>query len=405
MTEDVASHQADAFLRVFVVAGEHSGDRLGGKLLAALRQVMDGRVVFSGVGGEDMEAQGFHTLFDLSDVAVMGPIAVARRLPTLVRRVYQTVDAAIAFRPDVVVVIDSPEFTHPIAKRIRKRRPDLPIVDYVSPSVWAWRPGRARKMTAYVDHVLALLPFEPDAHRCLGGPPCTYIGHPLVERSQWIKSRDSQGLKAKLALPMERPVLVVLPGSRPGEVGRLMQPFGAAIAALAERIGPLSVVLPTVASVKPLIVAAARGWAVPPVLVTGEEDKFAAFRLADAALAASGTVTLELAVAGTPMVVAYRVEPLAAPFLRRLIRAPSIVLANLVLGRNVFPEFIQERATPELLSAALADLLTDTPARRLQLEALAGIGELMAPPASSPSLAAAEIVKQLAQEGRRPVSK
>jgi lipid-A-disaccharide synthase len=184
-----------------------------------------------------------------------------------------------------------------------------------------------------------------------------------------------------------------------------MQPFGAAIAALAERIGPLSVVLPTVASVKPLIVAAARGWAVPPVLVTGEEDKFAAFRLADAALAASGTVTLELAVAGTPMVVAYRVEPLAAPFLRRLIRAPSIVLANLVLGRNVFPEFIQERATPELLSAALADLLTDTPARRLQLEALAGIGELMAPPASSPSLAAAEIVKQLAQEGRRPVSK
>jgi lipid-A-disaccharide synthase len=251
-------------------------------------------------------------------------------------------------------------------------------------------------MTAYVDHVLALLPFEPDAHRCLGGPPCTYIGHPLVERSQWIKSRDSQGLKARLALPMERPVLVVLPGSRPSEVGRLMQPFGDAVGALAARIGPLSVVLPAVDSVRPLIMDKARSWTVPPVLVAGEEDKFAAFRLADAALAASGTVTLELAVAGTPMVVAYRVEPLAAPFLRRLIRAPSIVLANLVLGRNVFPEFVQERATPELMSAALAELLTDTPARQLQQEALAGIGELMAPPASSPSLAAAEIVVRLA---------
>jgi lipid-A-disaccharide synthase len=386
---------AEGFLRVFVVAGEHSGDRLGGKLLAALRQVTDGRVVFSGVGGEEMEAQGFHTLFDLSDVAVMGPIAIARRLPTLVRRVYQTVDAAIAFRPDVVVVIDSPEFTHPIAKRIRRRRPDLPIVDYVSPSVWAWRPGRARKMTAYVDHVLALLPFEPDAHRRLGGPPCTYIGHPLVERSQWIKSCDGQALKRRLGLPAGQPVVVVLPGSRPSEVGRLMQPFGDAVGALAARIGPLSVVLPAVDSVKPLIMDKAQCWTVPPVLVTGEEDKFAAFRLADAALAASGTVTLELAVAGTPMVVAYRVDRVAL-LLRPLVKVPSIVLANLVLGRNVFPEFIQERATPELLSAALADLLTDTPARRLQLEALAGIGELMAPPASSPSLAAAEIVVRLA---------
>ncbi|MEZ5926674.1 MAG: lipid-A-disaccharide synthase [Hyphomicrobiaceae bacterium] len=383
-------------LRIFVVAGEHSGDRLGAKLIAALRQVTGGRVVFSGLGGDEMEAQGFQTLFDLADVAVMGPVAIAKRLPLLVRRVYRTVDAALSFGPDAVVIIDSPEFTHPIAKRIRKRRPDIPIVDYVSPSVWAWRPGRARKMTAYVDHVLALLPFEPEVHQRLGGPRCTYIGHPLVERREWIESRDGVALMARLGLPGDRPVVVVLPGSRPSEVSRLMQPFGDTVAALVARAGPVSVIIPTVESVRPMIAEAAQAWAEPPILVSGEEDKFAAFRRADVALAASGTVTLELAVAGTPMVVAYRVDRLAL-LLRPLVKVPSIVLANLVLGRNVFPEFIQERATPELLSAALAELLADTPARRLQQEALAGIGELMAPPASSPSTAAAEIVVRLAR--------
>jgi lipid-A-disaccharide synthase len=379
------------FLRVFIVAGEHSGDRLGAKLMPALRILTDGKVVFAGVGGDEMEAQGFSTLFDLADVAVMGPLAIAKRLPLLFRRVYQTVDAALAFNPHVVVIVDSPEFTHPIAKRIRKRRPDIPIIDYVSPSVWAWRPGRARKMRAYTDHVLALLPFEPEVHTRLGGPPCTYIGHPLVERRDWIASRDGAALKARLALPADRPVLVVLPGSRPSEVSALMQPFGATIGKLVERVGPVSVVLPVVESVRPMIVERAGSWPVAPVLVSGEEDKFAAFRLADAALAASGTVTLELAVAGTPMVVAYLVDGVAK-LLRPLVKVQSIVLANLVLGRNVFPEFIQERATAELMSAALADLFTDTPARRLQREALGGIAELMAPPASSPSLAAAGIV-------------
>ena len=194
-------------------------------------------------------------------------------------------------------------------------------------------------------------------------------------------------------------MLVVLPGSRPSEVGRLMQPFGATVAALTERIGPVSVLLPAVDSVKPIILEMAKSWPVAPVLVSGEEDKFAAFRAADAALAASGTVTLELAVAGTPMIVAYRVDRVAL-LLRPFVKVPSIVLANLVLGRNVFPEFVQERATPELMSAALAELLSDTPARHLQREALAGIGELMAPPASSPSAAAAGIVVGLGRRKR-----
>ena len=173
--------------RIFIVAGEHSGDVLGGKLIEALKAKADADAfAFAGVGGEHMEAAGLPSIFPLSDVAVMGPAAILARLPKLVRRVYRTVDAALAFNPDAVVIVDSPEFTHPIAKRIRQRRPSIPIIDYVSPSVWAWRPGRARKMRPYVDHLLALLPFEPEAHARLGGPACTYVGHPLIERAPWI---------------------------------------------------------------------------------------------------------------------------------------------------------------------------------------------------------------------------
>ena len=177
-------------LRLFVVAGEHSGDALGAKLMAAINARRRGRVRYVGVGGPHMAQEGLVSQFPMEEVAVMGPAAIARRLPLILRRIRGTVAAAVAAEPDALVIIDSPEFTHPIARRVRKRRPDIPIIDYVSPSVWAWRPGRARRMRRYVDHVLALLPFEPDAHQRLGGPPCTYVGHPLVERLAWIEGLD-----------------------------------------------------------------------------------------------------------------------------------------------------------------------------------------------------------------------
>ncbi|MEZ5774414.1 MAG: lipid-A-disaccharide synthase [Hyphomicrobiaceae bacterium] len=397
--KDDGSGRAPEPLRLFIVAGEHSGDRLGGKLITELLRLSPLPIEFRGVGAEDMEAAGLDSLFAMSDVAVMGPLAILKRLPLIYRRVHETVDAAVRFRPHAVVIIDSPEFTHPIARRIRRRLPGVPVVDYVSPTVWAWRPGRARKMAAYVDEVLALLPFEPDAHRRLGGPACTYVGHPLVDRLPWIASLDTAALARRLALDPRLPVVTVLPGSRPTEVRRLMQPFGEALGLVAERKGGLQVVLPAVKSVMPLIEEGLKGWPVEPHIVMGETDKFTAFRLCDAALAASGTVTLELATAGTPMVVAYKVDALAAR-LRFLVKTPSIVLANLVLGRNVFPELIQEACTGETLAAALTPLLSDTPERRLQQEALGGIAELMAPPASSPSVAAAESVLRYALTGR-----
>ena len=381
--------------RIFVVAGEHSGDVLGGKLLEALKEKAGaGAFEFAGVGGEHMEAAGVRSIFPLSDVVVMGPVAILARLPKLVRRVYRAVDAALAFNPDLLIIVDSPEFTHPIAKRVRRRRPDLPIVDYVSPSVWAWRPGRARKMRPYVDHLLALLPFEPEAHARLGGPACTYVGHPLIERAAWIDGLDTSRLQTRLALTPGLPVLVVLPGSRPSEVSRLMQPFGEAIRRLKATIGPLELILPVVPSVRPLIEEALVSWPQQPYLVEGDEDKFAAFRLAHAALAASGTVTLELAVAGTPMAVAYRVDAVAAR-LRFLLKVHSVVLANLVLGENAFPEFIQEDCTPEKLSAALLALLKEGPERSAQLRALEKIRERLFLPEGTPSAKAAGVVMEL----------
>ena len=190
-------------LRLFIVAGEHSGDALGGQLMAALNERRRGRIRYVGVGGELMAQQGLVSQFPLQDVAVMGIGAILGRLPTILRRVYGTAAAVVAAEPDALVIIDSPEFTHPIARRIRRRRPEVPIIDYVSPSVWAWRPGRARKMRNYVDHVLALLPFEPDAHHRLRGPPCTYVGHPLIERMDWISALDTAPLAERLALPAD----------------------------------------------------------------------------------------------------------------------------------------------------------------------------------------------------------
>lgn len=253
-------------------------------------------------------------------------------------------------------------------------------------------------MRPYVDHLLAILPFEPGAHERLGGPPCSYVGHPLIEKLDWIKGLDKAELAARLNLDLAKPVLVVLPGSRPTEVRRLMQPFGEAVRLLSEKAGPLEILIPAVGTVRPLIEEALKNWPVKPHLVSGESDKFKAFRLARAALAASGTVTLELGLAGVPMAVAYRVDAVAAR-LRFLLKVPSVVLANLVIGDNVFPEFIQEDCTPEKLADALAPLFADTPERQRQLEGLNKIADRMLLDGRAPSECAAETALDVIEAG------
>ena len=374
---------------IWLVAGEDSGDQLGAKLMRGLVELSERPIRFGGVGGEAMAEQGFRSLFPIDDVAVMGYLPVAARLRTLLRRIRETVRDVVAARPDVLVIIDSPGFTHAVAQRVRKRMPDLPIVDYVSPSVWAWRPWRAARMRPFIDHVLALLPFEPEAHRRLNGPACSYVGHPLIERLDALRPGPAEA-KVRMDGP---PVLAILPGSRRSEIERLMPVFGAALGRLTERFGPIEAVLPAVSRHRALIERLALAWDAPVTLVHGEAAKHATFRRARAALAASGTVTLELALAGVPMVVAYKVSRIEEAVARRLIQVPTIVLPNLILGQNAMPEFIQADCTAPRLAEALAPLLAGGPERDAQVAALARIDGLMRlPDDDPPSRSAARIV-------------
>jgi lipid-A-disaccharide synthase len=384
-------------MKVFIVAGEESGDRLGAALMRALKAAHGEAIEFAGVGGYEMAAEGLPSLFRIDELAIVGFAAIPGRLPMIVKRIRQTWRAAIAQRPNVMVIIDSPDFTHRVARRVRRANPSIPIVDYVSPSVWAWRPGRAKAMRRYIDHVLALLPFEPEAHRKLGGPPCTYVGHPLVEQIDELRPNADEASRRE----SPPPILLVLPGSRKGEIKRLAEPFQRAVERLAKHVWPIDIVIPTTAHLADAVIRETANWPLRPQVLVKREDRRSAFRRARVALAKSGTVTLELAMAGVPMVTAYKVSRFEAAIARRLITVSSAILTNLVLRENVVPEFIQEDCTPQKLSDALLPLFRDTPERRRQVEAFRKLDAIMEIGKVEPARHAAQIV--LAEAARRRV--
>jgi len=384
---------------IYLVAAEESGDRLGGALMRALAERCQGKIRFAGVGGREMTAAGLTSLFPIDDLAIFGFTAIPRRLPMILRRIHQAATAVATARPDVLVIIDSPDFTHRVARRVRAAAPGVPIVDYVSPSVWAWRPGRARAMRAYVDHVLAILPFEPQVHARLGGPPCTYVGHPLCEQVAELRPGNADARRRQT----DPPLVLVLPGSRLSEVRRLIGPFAAAVRLAGERYGPLELVMPTVPGLLARLRDATADWPVRPRIVVDHAEKQAAFRQARAALAASGTVTLELALAGVPTVGAYRIGALETAVAKLLVRlqtgVDSVLLANLVLGEKIVPEFLQGACTGSALAGALVPLLADTPERRRQSEAFRRLDDVMGLPAI-PSAKAADVVLSLVRRAR-----
>jgi lipid-A-disaccharide synthase len=375
-------------MRIFVIAGEESGDRLGASLMAAIEALAPGPVTFSGIGGGAMAQRGLHSLFPLDDLAVNGFSAIPAQLPRLLRRIREAADAVVAARPDLLIIIDSPDFTHRVARRVRAAAPHIPIVDYVSPTVWAWRPGRAAAMRHYVDHVLALLPFEPEALRRLGGPPCTFVGHPLAEAVATLRP-GSQEAARRAAGP---PLLLVLPGSRGGEIKRHLATFGAAIALVRERLGNAEIVLPTVPHLLECVRRNIAAWPVVPHIVIEPAQKWAAFRQARAALAASGTVTLELALAQVPTVIAYKVTILEELIARALVRVKMVGLANIILGEIIMPEFLQRQATVKNLADALIEITGDTPQRQRQCEAFARLDTIMEVGGRAPSERAAATV-------------
>lgn len=386
--------------KIFLIATEESGDRLGGALMKVIRQRLGDAVQFLGVGGRTMAGEGLESLFPIEELSIIGLTAVLRQAPKILRLIRQTAAAAVDSSPDVLVIIDSPDFTHRVARRVRARDPAIPIVDYVSPSVWAWRPGRARAMRGYVDHVLALLPFEPDAYRKLHGPPCSYVGHPLIGQLGSLRPNEAEQRRRE----SEPPVLLVLPGSRRSEIRHHLAIFGEALRQLRARNVAFDLVLPTMPHLEAMIREGVTRWEVQPQIVVGETEKRAAFRIARAALAKSGTVTLELALSGVPMVAAYRAGRVEAFIVLRAIDVPSVILANLVTGENVVPEYVQKDCVPEKLAGDLREVLADTPMRRRQLDAFAGIDRIMSTGNTPSSVRAADIVLSTMRKARRAIS-
>jgi lipid-A-disaccharide synthase len=380
---------------IFIVSGETSGDNLAGRLMAALKAETGGRVRFAGVGGPQSEAQGLESLFPMRELSLMGLAEVLPHLPRLIKRLNQTVEAAKTLRPDVVVTVDSPDFCLRVAHRLHGS--GIPVVHYVAPQLWAWRPGRARRLATRIDHLMALLPFEV-AFFAKYGIASTFVGHPAIESG--AGHGDGPAFRAKHAIPPDATLLCVVPGSRPGEARRMLPIFAPALAMIREKHPDLRVVIPVADAAADLVAQLTRDWSFP-VVFASPADRFDAFAASDAAMAKSGTVTLELALANVPMVVAYRVSPATAFIVRRLISVKHASLVNLLTEREVVPEFLQENCTPERLAAGVEALLESKEVRETQRQGFRELAKALGDAHPSPSERAAKVVLDIVA-GRKP---
>lgn len=382
-------------LRIAVVAGEESGDLLGADIVRALQRAGH-EVELVGVGGHHLQALGLNSLFPSGDIALMGISAVVRDLPRLIRRIGQTARAVAAAQPDCLVTIDSPDFSLRVARKVRALAPQIPIIHYVCPSVWAWRPKRAPAMKPYVDEILCLLPFEPAELARLGGPPGTFVGHRLATDPSILSAAAAQEQPRDLS-PHRAKTLLLLPGSRRGEVKRLIQPFGETVSVLTERGHRLRLVLPTVPHVAEMVGAAVANWPLKPEIVTTAEEKWLAFCEADAALIASGTVSLELALAGVPMISTYKLDPLAR-LLRGFVTIWSAALPNLIADKPVVTEFYDHLVRPRMLARCVEALFGDSAFRQWQKGGFAEVRRLMATDKPSGELAAEVVLRRVSSK-------
>lgn len=371
---------------IFLVAGEPSGDALGASLMKGLKTRRKG-LRFAGVGGELMAAEGLESLFPMQELSVMGLAEVLPRLPNLLKRIGQTAREAEGLRPDAVVTIDSPDFSFRVARKLEGK--GIPLIHYVAPSVWAWRPGRAAKIAKFLDHLLTLLPFEPPYFE-REGLSATFVGHPVVEGG--AGKGDAERFRHEYGIANDDKVLCLLPGSRMGEVKRLLPIFAEALQMIVTRYPNLHVVVPTVPSVEYEVQATVAHWPVLHTVVTDTDARWDAFAAADVALAASGTVSLELAMAGTPTVIAYKVNALTAWLAKKLLKIRWVSLVNLLRDGAVVPELLQESCTPERLAASVHVLLSDEVARRLQRNESRQALEMLGLDGPSPGLRAADAV-------------
>jgi len=383
---------------IFLIAGEPSGDALGAHLMAALRRETNGSVRFAGIGGERMMGEGLESFFPLEELAVMGLAEVLPSLPRILRHIRETVSEVRALKPAAVVSIDATSFCFRVERRLAGS--GIPLIHYVAPMVWASRPWRARSLAKFLDHLLAILPFEPP-YFVPHGLATTFVGHPVLEEP--VERGDGGTFRARYAIPPSAPLLAVLPGSRKVEVRRLLPVFARTLALLKERFPDLRAAVATVSTVAEEVTAAAARWPVPTVVVRGVAEKFDSFAAADAALAASGTVSLELARACCPMIIAYKASALTAWIARHFlltVRFASIV--NLLLDRALIPEYLQENCRPELLARAVAALLAEPEAGRAQVAGAAAAMTALGLGGAPPSLRAARAILGVIAEKTKP---
>jgi len=361
--------------------------------MAALRHRCGDAIRFSGVGGEHMTAQGLDSLFPISDLSVMGFFEVLPRLPRLLARLKQVREAALDLRPEALVTIDAPGFNFRLAKRLSGA--GIARIHYVAPTVWAWRPGRAKEIAGCLEHLMTFLPFEP-AYFEPHGLPSSFVGHPAVEAA----GGDGIGFRRRHGVEAAAPLLVVLPGSRRMEIERHLPIFEAAVRRLRDRWPRLATAVPAAPGVADSVITAVGRWPGRNLTVLGEAEKLDAFAAAEAALAVSGTVALELALASTPTVIAYRGNPLSAAIVRRLALVRYASLVNILLQREEQPERLQENCRPDQLSDAVAGLLAQGRQRTAKATACT-IRRMLTPDGARPSQKAADVVLRVADEFAR----
>jgi len=334
---------------VFLSAGEPSGDFLGAQLMKALRNQLGDNVTFVGLGGPLMTAEGLSSLFPIEELSIMGLAEIIPHIRRIRNRIKEIVEAIERIHPDIVVTIDSPGFNFRVGKALKKK--SIPLVHYVAPSVWAWRPRRAHAVAQFLDHLLVLFPFEPP-YFLKEGLDTTFVGHPVVELD--LEKYHDPAFRTRHHIAPSAPILTLLPGSRRGEVSRLLPVFQETVLRLQQKHPALHVVIPTLPH---LVEQIKRQFTIPATIVATPSEKFATFQESRAALAASGTVSLELAAAGVPMVVAYKINPLTHFLVRRLVKVKYACLVNILMNKEVVPERLQEDCTPEKLVNALEDFL------------------------------------------------
>ncbi len=375
-------------LKIYFVVGEESGDALGVKLLDAFDNLSK-PIHSTGLAGQRMKARGVDSLFDISELSVMGLSAVVSKLPNLLKRINQTAKDVIDKNPDVLLLIDSPEFSYRVAKKVRKKLPDLKIIKYVAPTVWAWRPGRAKKIKAYIDHIMAILPFEPELLKELDGPDATYVGHPLASEIPEIDIKQKKKCR-------KIPKLVVLPGSRRIEIKLLMPVIRDTLQVLIDRGNTMEIYLPAVEKLENEIREQVKSWNIKPVILSGEDAKKKAFMEADIALTASGTATLELALYKVPMISIYKLDRLMMQ-IRHLITAWTTALPNLIADYPVVPERLNENTHPQHLARMIERLVLDGEERQIQLKGFEKIAKKLSQETSGATVAAQKIIDLVAK--------